>query len=568
MIGNHSTKKIGLRSLAVTLPFIAATLACALPSQAPNATATPALTPTVTTAPATQPPSPSPTPTGPTPVVNATPSYVPPTFTPIPPTPSTVPTVAYSAKVCPTCQSLHVRATPGTAGQQIEQLPPNTAITVLSRTADGLWLQVVAPDGKTGWGWSAFIVTNGDVNTLPITDERAAYLPTATPGPTALPTGAPLFGDIVTGVTSTSRQIFLRGQAKGNLPGVFTRIGDSLTATSEFLTPLVVGKHDLGGYGALDIDLSFFSQANGSGDNSFSAASVAAHNNWTTLDMLSPDNVPIGLCQSGETTVSCEYRVAKPSVALILIGTNDAARDVTPDQFQHNLQTIVQTSMDMGVIPVLTTLPPKHLDAWNNSRVDQFNGIIVAVAHSNDVPLYNLWLALQTLPNQGISDDGVHLNTPSDGNTAIFDAEHLTFGYTVRNLTALQVLDTLRREVLYGSNVQPVGNALTPLPTVARASGGGSGGSTSLAGSCNNAPLPRLTVGGKGRVTPGLPNKLRAGPHANDTVIGNIPAGGVFSVIGGPVCGDGYRWWQITYNGLNAWTADGSGTEVWLEAAS
>ncbi|HLY27000.1 MAG TPA: SH3 domain-containing protein [Aggregatilineales bacterium] len=547
--------RIAFLSLAT---LIVAAVACSLPGQAPDSTATPAPSATATVD-VTQTPSPSPTDSGPTPVVNATPSYIPITLTPIPPTPSIVPTVSLSAKVCPTCESLRVRASPGTAGQLIEQLPPNTTIAVISRTADGLWLQVVPPDGRMGWGWANFIVTNGDVNTLPITGQRAANAPTGTRGPTDLPTGAPLFGDIVTGVTSTSRQIFLRGQAKGNLPGVFTRIGDSLTATSEFLTPMVVGKHDLAGYGALDIDLSFFSQSNGVGDNSFSAASLAARNNWTTRDVLSPDNVPSGLCQAGETTVSCQYRLAKPSVALILIGTNDAARDVTPDEFQGNLQTIVQASIDMGVIPVLTTLPPKHLDAWNNSRVDQFNGIIVAVAHANDVPLYNLWLALQTLPNQGIHQDGVHLNTPPDGNTAIFDTDHLNYGYTVRNLTALQVLDTLRRQVLYGGGGIPVANALTPLPTVQKAN---------APNSCNNAPLPRLTVGGKGRVTPGLPNKMRAGPHANDTIIGNIPAGGVFSVIGGPVCGDGYRWWQVTYNGLNGWTADGSGTEVWLAAAS
>jgi hypothetical protein len=84
---------------------------------------------------------------------------------------------------------------------------------------------------------------------------------------------------------------------------------------------------------------------------------------------------------------------------------------------------------------------------------------------------------------------------------------------------------------------------------------------------CIGAPLPTLRVGGSGFVTPGLPNKLRAGPHLTDTIIGAMPGGATFSVIGGPVCTGGLRWWQITYNGLNAWTADGQGTEYWLQPA-
>ncbi len=46
-----------------------------------------------------------------------------------------------------------------------------------------------------------------------------------------------------------------------------------------------------------------------------------------------------------------------------------------------------------------------------------------------------------------------------------------------------------------------------------------------------------------------------------------MPGGATFTVIGGPICSDGFRWWQITYNGLNAWTADGQGAEYWLAPA-
>src|SRR5258708_495880 len=102
-------------------------------------------------------------PTGPTEVVRATPSYAPATPTPIPPTISPVPTVTLTGKVCATCESLRVRQTPGTAGKIISQLPTGTAVTLIGRTADGTWYQIITPDGKTGWGWAAFITTIDDV---------------------------------------------------------------------------------------------------------------------------------------------------------------------------------------------------------------------------------------------------------------------------------------------------------------------------------------------------------------------------------------------------------------------
>jgi len=65
------------------------------------------------------------------------------------------------------------------------------------------------------------------------------------------------------------------------------------------------------------------------------------------------------------------------------------------------------------------------------------------------VPLVDLRTAVEGLPNRGCLPDGFHYNSPPDGRTAVFDPEHLRYGYTMRNLTALQALDALRRLVLY-----------------------------------------------------------------------------------------------------------------------
>lgn len=85
----------------------------------------------------------------------------------------------------------------------------------------------------------------------------------------------------------------------------------------------------------------------------------------------------------------------------------------------------------------------------------------------------------------------------------------------------------------------------------------------------------RLSVGGQGRVTPGLPNVVRTAPGTTATgshsvVIGEIPAGGVFSVLSGPACGSDNRWWwYVNYNGLVGWTAEGEGSwTYWTEPVS
>jgi hypothetical protein len=79
---------------------------------------------------------------------------------------------------------------------------------------------------------------------------------------------------------------------------------------------------------------------------------------------------------------------------------------------------------------------------------------------------------------------------------------------------------------------------------------------------------PRLTVGQRGVVTPGLPNSVRSQPNRNNNtsaVIGEIPGTGIFTVLAGPVCGDGLYWYQVNYNGLIGWTAEGQNGVYWLE---
>jgi len=483
----------------------------------------------------------------------------PPTFTPvfIPQTPISPTPPPPSAVVCPTCGQLRMRDAPGTAGTVLAYLDANQPVTIIGRTSDNIWVQIVLPDGSNGWVATEYLVLNIDLSVVSVTGD-AQNAPTAVAGVPGGDTGGSV-ASVISGVSYTARAIFLDGLAKGNRAHAFTRVGDSISAAPQFLTQIGQGTYSLGEYGHLGTAISFFSGPNGVGANPFAAGSIAAHNSWGADSVLNPALAPGGTCRAGETPLVCEYRVAKPSVAIIMFGTNDSG-GIPGETFRANLQRIVQTSIDMGVIPVLSTIPPKHYNPATDGRVIEFNQIIIATARGYDVPLIDYYTAMRSLPGEGLHPDGVHPSTPPDGITTIFDAQHLQYGYTLRNLTALQMLYTLWQQVLYDADqaipatsppgaVNPVA---TPIP-----------GGTEY--SCPGAPPVRLRVGMTARVTPGLPNKVRSQPAAGATQVGNIPGEGIFTVIGGPTCADGYTWWQVDYQGLIGWTASGTAEEYWLE---
>ncbi|GAB4447234.1 MAG: hypothetical protein Kow00120_17400 [Anaerolineae bacterium] len=85
---------------------------------------------------------------------------------------------------------------------------------------------------------------------------------------------------------------------------------------------------------------------------------------------------------------------------------------------------------------------------------------------------------------------------------------------------------------------------------------------------CPGAPPSRLTAGGRGRVVPGtLPNRLRVAPTTTSRILARIPDSGVFDVVSGPTCAEGFAWWLVAYQGVTGWTAEGEAGVYWLEPA-
>jgi hypothetical protein len=334
---------------------------------------------------------------------------------------------------------LRLRRLPDTTSTVLFNLPAGAELTVNGRTLDNSWALVKMSEGYIGWVSSTYLELTADWSIIPGIEnpEPAPYVEIP------VPEGAP---QVASGVTGGARQIYLRGQALGNRANVFTKVGDSLTDTPYFLRYFVTG-YNLRDYGYLLPVLQYFSAATALDSISFGSTSRAARASWSTFSVIDPANSDPSVCQPGETPIACEYRTVKPSVALIMIGSNDAPA-FPPATYEANMRQIIETSITMGVVPVLSTLPPR---AEYNDNIIAYNQVIASLSTSYGVPLWDLYTAVAGLPNQGHGGDGIHLSIPPNApaSTTDFSAANLQFGTTMRNLTALQMLDTVWRQVMY-----------------------------------------------------------------------------------------------------------------------
>src|SRR5690606_27723368 len=121
----------------------------------------------------------------------------------------------------------------------------------------------------------------------------------------------------------------------------------------------------------------------------------------------------------------------------IMLGTNEASGNHAV--FESNLREILDLTIARGILPVLAT------KADNLEGDHAINAIIAQLAEEYEIPLWNFWLAVQPLPDHGLQEDGAHLTY---GGNHFEDAFLMQKAWPWRNLTALQVLDMIRRNVM------------------------------------------------------------------------------------------------------------------------
>ncbi len=282
------------------------------------------------------------------------------------------------------------------------------------------------------------------------------------------------------------RAIFLHGQAEGSHADVFAKAGDSITATASFLSDIGCGAFNLAGHTdvlpAIDVFSrrtlpSTYTTAWCGVANSFTRDTVAAVQGWTAADALQvfAGTPPDPQCADPpyDAPLPCELRLLRPSVAIIMFGTNDTEHSSNPASFAQSLDALVGVCISSGVVPILSTIPPRPNDSVMNGRVDVFNEAIVRVAAAEEVPLVNYWRALVEGHgvNEGISGDGIHPNvyagcTPHCESTD-FSPQALRYGFNVRNLTALEALEKLLSVVIEDGppDASPLGGSPEPSPS-------------------------------------------------------------------------------------------------------
>lgn len=250
-------------------------------------------------------------------------------------------------------------------------------------------------------------------------------------------------------VSPEMRALYADGQKAGNNPRAFSKLGDCMTDNAEFLVPLAKGNYDLRQYGGLKpvIDKFFGAPARQGKPwalDSFATPGLSAAGGFNSAGPLDSTWSDPQWCQSGETPLACEYRVTRPSVALIMFGTNDVAATEL-DAYETYLRLIITQTLDRKIVPLLHTFPTRP---ENPERSTQLNEIVLKVAADAGVPLVNLNRALANLPNQGVGiTDTTHLSIPPDGRVDVFSEENLRYGFTQRNLVTLQALEVVLRAV-------------------------------------------------------------------------------------------------------------------------
>ncbi|MBN1439633.1 MAG: hypothetical protein JW929_09510 [Anaerolineales bacterium] len=262
---------------------------------------------------------------------------------------------------------------------------------------------------------------------IPDPTETAAPPPAATNTPSITPTLADDDWEtmpVIPAVSETARRIYAEGRELGNDPHAFSILGDCLSLPINLFGNYgKPGKYNLGDYAYLQPVIDWFV-------DSFTRTSISVGDGFNTAAVLSPLRADPKQCQKGESPMACEFRVHRPSYAIISLGTDDWT--VEPEVYEERMRRIVESSIARGIVPILAT------KADNREGGNAFNKIVARLAYEYDVPLWNFWLAVQPLPKHGVANEQGHLTWA--------DPNHLEYTYSmqvavpVRNVTALQTL--------------------------------------------------------------------------------------------------------------------------------
>ena len=226
---------------------------------------------------------------------------------------------------------------------------------------------------------------------------------------------------VIPALSPRALEIYHQGQAMGNDPKAFSKIGDCQSIKEAFM-----GLFDLKDRYVLTEDHQAFQETIDQFAGHFNTDGEGVKGGFNAAAVLSPMWANPDVCLPGENPLECEIRITKPAFVFIRLEVWWDGR--TAEQYEALMRRIIEYSIAHGVVPILAT------KADNKEGDHSLNLATARLAYEYDIPLWNFWRAVQPLPNHGLDEnrpDGFHIS---------YDA------WNVASFGGLEVLDTLWRQ--------------------------------------------------------------------------------------------------------------------------
>jgi Tol biopolymer transport system component len=273
-------------------------------------------------------------------------------------------------------------------------------------------------------------------------------IPTPVPDPTAtadtrLPPERWQEWPVVPSVTGHAIEIYRKGLAMGLDPNAFSKVGDCQSVKAAFM-----GYLDLGNYPAtFSTNYPELQETVDHFKGHFNTDGQAVRGGFNAAAVLSPLWADPQACLPGENPLECELRITRPIIVFVRMEIWWDGRTV--EQYVVLMHRILDTIIAHGAVPILAT------KADNVEGDNSLNLATARLAYEYDLPLWNFWASVQSMPAHGMEtqpphNDGFHISTAA---------------WSVQSFTALQALDSVWRGMLAAGQRTAVSTSVTGTPT-------------------------------------------------------------------------------------------------------
>jgi Tol biopolymer transport system component len=228
---------------------------------------------------------------------------------------------------------------------------------------------------------------------------------------------------IVPTVTARAIEIYRNGQMMGLDPHAFSKVGDCQSVKAAFM-----GYFDIPERYSLGSNYAYLQQTIDNFAGHFNTDGQAVRGGFNAAAVLSPLWADPKACLAGEDPLDCELRITKPIIVIVSLEVWWNVR--TPQSYEALMRRILDTIIAHGAVPILAT------KADNVEGDNSLNLATAKLASAYDLPLWNFWAAVQSLPAHGMDtkrNDGFHISTDA---------------WTTRSFTGLEALDSVWRGLL------------------------------------------------------------------------------------------------------------------------